>query len=96
MAWALFYIFAVPELTMTGITEPWLQYYDIFVRHAFGNYRDILKEISFNPLMARSLSYHGSRSVGEEFRRSGRMSHPDENFAVSQCTNIMSALYLVA
>ena len=87
MAWALFYIFAVPKLTLTVSTEPWLQYYDIFVRHAFGNYRDILKEVVFNPLMAIGLTYHGSRSVGEEFRRSGRIVLPDENFAVSQCAS---------
>ena len=95
MAWALFYMFAVPESTLFRATEPWLQYYDIFVRHAFGNYRDILKEIAFNPLMARSLTYMGSRSVGEEFRRFGRIVQPDENFAVSVYNTTSSRTWFV-
>lgn len=32
-------------------TESFLTFYDIFVRHAFGNYFDILKEVTFSPLM---------------------------------------------
>ena len=32
--------------------EQWATYYDIFVHHAFGNYRDILREVSASPLMA--------------------------------------------
>jgi hypothetical protein len=43
-------------------SEWFLHYYDIFVRHAFGNYRDILKEISYSPLMAENLSFLGSKS----------------------------------
>lgn len=45
-----------------GRTEWFLAYYDIFVRNAFGNYRDILKQISYNPLMAENLSFLGSKS----------------------------------
>ena len=45
-----------------GRSEMFLSYYDIFVRHSFGNYRDILKEISYNPLMAENLSFLGSKS----------------------------------
>ena len=38
--------------------EIFLQYYDIFVRHAFGNYRDILKEVAYSPMMvSRSTSF---------------------------------------
>lgn len=33
------------------LTESFLIFYDIFVRHAFGNYFDILKEVTFSPLM---------------------------------------------
>jgi hypothetical protein len=33
------------------------------VRHAFGNYRDILREVSYSPMMADMLTYHGSRST---------------------------------
>ncbi len=34
-------------------TEIYFQYYDIFVRHAFGNYRDILREVSYSPMVSR-------------------------------------------
>lgn len=43
-------------------SEWFINYYDVFVRHAFGNYRDVLKEISYNPLMAENLSFLGSKS----------------------------------
>lgn len=43
-------------------SEYFLNYYDIFVRNAFGNYRDVLKEVSYNPLMAENLSFLGSKS----------------------------------
>ena len=45
-----------------GRSEWFLYYYDIFVRNAFGNYRDVLKEVSYNPLMAENLSFLGSKS----------------------------------
>jgi hypothetical protein len=32
-------------------TESFLTFYDIFVRHAFGNYFDILKEVTYSPMM---------------------------------------------
>ena len=38
-------------------TESFLSYYDIFVRHAFGNYLDILREVTYHPLMAEMLTY---------------------------------------
>ena len=47
-----------------GYTERYLSFYDIFVRNAFGNYRDILKEISYNPVMAMTLSFLDSKSSG--------------------------------
>ena len=48
MAFALSNIFVVNLANLDGghiWTEQYLSYYDIFVRHAFGNYRDILKEV---------------------------------------------------
>ena len=29
------------------------RYYDIFVHHAFGSYRDIMKEVSVSPVMGQ-------------------------------------------
>ncbi len=37
-------------------TEIFLQFYDIFVRRAFGNYRDILKEVAYSPMMVSSFA----------------------------------------
>ncbi len=44
------------------LTEQFMAYYDILVRNAFGNYRDMLKEISYSALMAENLSFLGSKS----------------------------------
>ena len=55
--------------------ESWLAYYDIFVRHAFGSYRDILHEVSYSPLMGRFLTYLNNKA----YDSSGR--YPDENYA---------------
>jgi len=38
-------------------SESFLVFYDIFVQNAFGNYFDILKEVTYNPLMAEMLTY---------------------------------------
>ena len=45
-----------------GLTEGFLYYYDIFVRNAFGNYRDVLREVSYSPYMAQTLTFLGSKS----------------------------------
>lgn len=84
MAWALFQIFSLPKISINlekHMTEDFIAYYDIFVRNAFGNYRDILREITYNSLMAESLSYLRSVSLGVQFASSGVLAYPDENFA---------------
>jgi hypothetical protein len=66
-------------------------YYDTFVRHAFGNYRDILREASFSPVMGDYLTYRENKA----FSFSGN--YPDENFAreyVSALSQPPSPLYL--
>lgn len=55
--------------------EARMVYYDIFVRHAFGNYRDVLKEVSHHSLMGDWLTFRGSKS----YPSSGTL--PDENYA---------------
>lgn len=51
-------------------------YYDILLKHAFGNYRDLLEEITLNPVMGEYLSMKGNRKpdTAENIR-------PDENYA---------------
>jgi hypothetical protein len=77
MAWALSQIFVVNTdgVGRNSETEFWVNYYDIFVRHAFGNYRDVMKEVSYSAVMGRMLSFTNTRSVGS----SGFF--PDENYA---------------
>ena len=54
----------------TGIAD----YYDIFLTHAFGNYRDILYHVTRHPIMGLYLSHIQNRKPS-----SGNF--PDENFA---------------
>lgn len=51
-------------------------YYDIFIRHAFGNYRDILGEVTRHPAMGRYLSHVGNQKARPEINQ-----FPDENYA---------------
>ena len=76
IAWSFIQVFVIGgEATSKNLHEPWLVYIDIFVRNAFGNFRRILKEVAFSPLMANYLTYRKNRG----FTNSG--SFPDENFA---------------
>jgi len=84
IAWAISQIVVVVTGAVndgTRHSEWFLSYYDIFVRNAFGNYRDILREISYNPLMAENLSYLQSRSSGYVWERYRVKTQADENFA---------------
>lgn len=62
-------------------TEPFLTYYDIFTKNAFGNYRDVLKEISYSPLMAENLSFLQSKSAAYMWEHLDKVAFADENFA---------------
>ena len=77
MAWALSQIFVVgvEGLTKSDQNEVWHTYYDVFVRNAFGSYRDVLREVSYSPAMAHYLSFHNNLAFGV------RRTNPDENYA---------------
>lgn len=51
-------------------------FYDIFVRNAFGNYRDVLTQVALHPCMGRYLSHVGNQKADPSINR-----FPDENFA---------------
>jgi len=51
-------------------------YYDIFVRNAFGNYQDVLMEVTLHPVMGRYLSHVGNQKADPSINR-----YPDENYA---------------
>lgn len=67
---------AEPIFTRRG--EALATYFDILSEHAFGNYRDLLIEISHSSSMALYLTYHGSKK--EELVGSSIV-YPDENYA---------------
>ena len=77
-AWALSQIFVVGEngSVQLNAAERFLVYYDIFVRHAFGNFRDILGEVTFNPVMGDYLTYIDNRKADPILG-----TYPDENYA---------------
>eukprot|EP00586_Coscinodiscus_wailesii_P017163 CAMPEP_0172518280 /NCGR_PEP_ID=MMETSP1066-20121228/290722_1 /TAXON_ID=671091 /ORGANISM="Coscinodiscus wailesii, Strain CCMP2513" /LENGTH=2420 /DNA_ID=CAMNT_0013300633 /DNA_START=56 /DNA_END=7314 /DNA_ORIENTATION=- len=83
MAWALSQILVITpnQIADIGYSEIYLNYYDIFVRNAFGNYFDILKEVSYSPMMAEMLSFIDSKSTSFVFEDSGSHAFPDENYA---------------
>mmetsp|Transcript_20151 Transcript_20151/g.41987 ORF Transcript_20151/g.41987 Transcript_20151/m.41987 type:complete len:2123 (-) Transcript_20151:67-6435(-) len=83
VAWALSQILVVSSEGAggTGETEKFLVYYDIFVRNAFGNYREVLREVSYSPVMASMLSFLNSKSFAKMRLQTGADVFPDENYA---------------
>eukprot|EP00804_Cyclotella_cryptica_P014145 CCRYP_005584-RA/>CCRYP_005584-RA protein AED:0.03 eAED:0.03 QI:259/1/1/1/0.94/0.9/20/117/3951 len=98
VAWALSQILVVVRSAIdisSSQTEAFLTYYDIFVRNAFGNYGDILREISFNPLMAENLSFLQSKSAAYMWETQQKVSFADENFAREIMQLFSTGLYLL-
>ena len=87
VAWALSQIIAVGIVTVGGsrvsleMTEPFLEFYDQFVRNAFGSYRSLMLEFSFNVLMAKWLSFVDNKSLQWNIMNGNGPNFPDENFA---------------
>ncbi|MEM7082066.1 MAG: DUF1800 family protein [Pseudomonadota bacterium] len=79
IAFALSEIFVVSNAggeVLTDIPHAVSWYQDILRRQAFGNYRDLLEEITYAPAMGHYLTYAGSKKADP---LTGRM--PDENYA---------------
>jgi uncharacterized protein (DUF1800 family) len=77
MAFALTQLFVVSEKSqLSNFQLALANYYDIHVREAFGNYRDILEEITKSPVMGLYLSM-----LGNEKPQPALNIRPDENFA---------------
>ncbi|PSW21863.1 DUF1800 domain-containing protein [Photobacterium sanctipauli] len=51
-------------------------YYDLLVQHAFGNYKDLLRDVTYSPAMGRFLTMAGNLPPDPEQNR-----YPDENYA---------------
>lgn len=69
MAWALSQILVISPnlLTDSRATEPFLVYYDIFVRNGLGNYKDVLKEVSFSVKMGEYLTYKYNKAIASDW-----------------------------
>ena len=75
--------FALSQILVIGVegfnkddsVELWNNYYDNFVRNAFGSYRSVLWEVAHSPIMAAYLTYHGNRALAVAG------TNADENFA---------------
>lgn len=52
------------------------EYWDILARNAFGNYRELLDEVTWNPSMGKYLSHFRNRKASPDGLR-----QPDENYA---------------
>ncbi len=76
MAFALSQLFVISDRDEFGRGYALANYYDILNRNAFGNYRDLLGEVTTNPMMGKYLTYLYNRK-GDP--RTGRQ--PDENYA---------------
>ena len=53
-------------------------YYDFLIEHAFGNYEDVLYDVSLSPAMATFLTYNGNRKTYTD--KQGKTIQPDENY----------------
>jgi uncharacterized protein (DUF1800 family) len=78
VAFALSQFFVV---SLSGINMTWrgpaiAEYWDILNRQAFGNFRDLLQDITLNPAMGTFLNTRGNRRADAA---TGRV--PDENYA---------------
>lgn len=78
MAFALSQFFVVSQNDLNSESERLglANYYDILAKQSFGNYRDVLEEVTLNPIMGRYLSM-----VRNEKPDPARNVRPDENYA---------------
>lgn len=61
---------------LTSVPEAIVYYQDLLIEHAFGNYRDLLEDVTYSPAMGYYLTFMGNQKGDPE---TGRM--PDENYA---------------
>ncbi len=75
-AFALTQIFVINRMDgINGLAFGIADYYDIFYSGAFGNYREMIEEMAYHPIMGRYLSHFKNQKTNNEGAR------PDENFA---------------
>lgn len=79
MAWALSQIFVVSNAggeELTDIPHAVTYYQDLLIKGAFGNYRDLLEQVTYSPAMGVYLTYAGNVKADP-----AKGNTPDENYA---------------
>ncbi len=78
VALALSEIFVISTETdaIYGVGNGAADWYDMLLRNAFGNFRDLLQDVTLHPLMGSFLSHAGNRKTDLSQNR-----FPDENYA---------------
>jgi uncharacterized protein (DUF1800 family) len=76
MVWALSQIFVIGQSTTPTDSSIGPYFWDVLNRNAFGNYRELLEEVSTSSAMGLYLSHSGNE---KEDAANGRL--PDENYA---------------
>ncbi|MEM9301513.1 MAG: DUF1800 domain-containing protein [Pseudomonadota bacterium] len=78
MAFALSQILVVSQRDsiLADLAEPLAAYYDMLLAHSFGNFRDLLEDVTKSPVMGTYLSHVGNRKAVPELNI-----RPDENYA---------------
>lgn len=78
VAYALSQIFVISETDDTLDDHPicFANYYDMLSRNAFGNFRDLLEDVTYHPAMGVFLTYANNRKTDFAFNQ-----FPDENYA---------------
>jgi len=78
VAFALSEIFVISRRVgfINDDTRGVANYYDLLITHAFGNFRDLLLDVTLHPVMGAYLSHLGNRKADLTQNR-----YPDENYA---------------
>ncbi len=77
VAYALSQILVISKNSqLSGMAPALCDYYDLLIKHAFGNYRDLLMDVTLHSSMGYYLSHlNNPKAIPEE------NIHPDENYA---------------
>jgi uncharacterized protein (DUF1800 family) len=85
MAFALSQIVVVSDVgTLESSHEGITNYYDCLVKNAFGNYRDLIEDVTLSPIMGQYLSMVRNQKPNPDTG-----SEPDENYA-RECMQLFS------
>ncbi len=76
LAWSEILVTSVNNGVLLTQPDARISYYDLLVRDAFGNFEQLLHDVTYHPTMGKYLSYLGNAKAGTT-----PGSHPDENYA---------------